>query len=79
MYFGLNLFLLKLLARKLCGVSYVHFPILVVFCMPFELKIVSNYKTVDHRLRLSRRDFPSTALDIRYTSLYLQDFHLTFI
>ena len=34
--FGLHLFLFHLIARKLCGVSNVPFPILAVFCMPFE-------------------------------------------
>ena len=37
-YFGLHLFLFNLLARKLCAINYVHFPILALFCMPFDLK-----------------------------------------
>ena len=47
-YFGLHLFLFNLLARKLCVVSYVHFPILEVFCMPFEMHYslhLHNYRS----------------------------------
>ena len=36
-YFGLHLFLFNILARKLRVVSDVHFPIIEVFGMPFEL------------------------------------------
>ena len=34
---------------------------------------------MDHIFTLSGSDFPRIALDIRYTSLDLQDFHLRFI
>ena len=34
---------------------------------------------MDRLFTLSRRDFPSIGLDIRYTSLDLQDSNLTFI
>ena len=34
---------------------------------------------MDHTFTLSRRDFPTISLDIRYTSLDLQDFNFTFI
>ena len=79
MYFSLHLVLFKILAKNICVVSYVHFPILEVFVCHLIRNIVSIYKTMDHIFTLSRRDFPSIALDIRYTSLDLQDFHLTFI
>ena len=79
MHFGLYCVLFNLLARKRCVVSYVHFPILEVFCMPFELHYSLHLEeNMDHIFRLSRRDFPSIAFYIRYTSLDLKDFHLTF-
>ena len=65
--------------KTMCG-NYVHFPIMEAYCTPFELHYSLHLqKILDHILRLSRRDFPGIALDIKYTSLEHQDFHLTFI